>query len=67
LYDAGANTVTWPNVALASGKRRRYTVVAEVLPTAASPLTFAAACIDCPQLATQSSVTVGGWAHALGG
>jgi len=59
VYDAVANTVTWPDVALAGGKKRKYTVLTRVNPaTATNPLTFAAACPNCPALATASDVTV---------
>lgn len=58
VYDAQAKTLTWPDAPLAARRKRKYTVVAKVLPTAASPLVFQAACPHCPQLATQSSVTV---------
>ena len=59
VYDVVANTVTWPDVALAGGKKRKYTVVTRVNPaTVTNPLTFAAACPNCPALATASDVTV---------
>ena len=50
--------MTWPDVPLAGGRKRKYTVVAKVMPTAASLLVFAAACPNCPSLATESTVTV---------
>lgn len=58
VYDAGANTVTWPDVPLSGGRKRKYTVVAKVQPTAVTPLLFQAAGPSCPALATDSSVTV---------
>lgn len=60
VYDAEAHTVTWPDVPLAGGRKRKYTVVAKVLPTAVSPLVFAAGCPSCGTLTTESTVTVRG-------
>lgn len=57
-YDAQANTVTWADVPLAGGRKRRYTVWAKVLSTATTPLVFKAACPNCVVLATESSVNV---------
>ena len=58
VYDAAANTVTWPDVPLGARRKRKYAVYARVLPAAASPLVFQAACPNCPALAAQASVTV---------
>jgi hypothetical protein len=58
VYDAATHTVTWPDAPMAAGKQRKYTVWTKVKPTAASPLTYMAACRNYPQLATQSDVTV---------
>ncbi len=58
VYDAAANTVTWPDVSLGARRKRKYAVYARVLPAAASPLVFQAACPNCPALAAQASVTV---------
>lgn len=70
VYDPVENTLTWPDVPLVAGKKRKYTVWAKVLPSATSPLTFEAECPNCPDLNTQSDVTVraaqgrDGWLHA---
>lgn len=67
VHDAVANTVTWPDVPLSDGRKRKYTVAVKVLPAAVTPLVFQAACPcpNCPALATQSSVTVRGeWVDA---
>lgn len=59
VYDTTANTVTWPDVPLAGGKKRKYTVVVKVDPsTAVTPLVFQAACPNCPTVTTTSSVKV---------
>mgnify|MGYP000199637991 CR=1 FL=1 len=59
MYDMTANTVTWQDVPLAGGKKRKYTVVVKVDPsTAVTPLVFQVACPNCPVVTTTSSVTV---------
>lgn len=58
VYDAATNTVLFRDIPLAGGKKRKYVVTVKVLNTAVSPLVFQAACPFCPQLTTQSSVTV---------
>lgn len=58
VYDAASHIVTWPDMPLAVGKTRKYTVWTKLQPTAASPLTYQALCPNCPQLVTQSNVTV---------
>lgn len=40
VYDAQAHMVSWRNVPLAPGRKRKYEVLAKVLPTATSPLVF---------------------------
>lgn len=58
MYDAQAHTLTWADVPLAAGRKRKYSVKVEVLPTATGPLVFSAACPNCVALNTQSSVQV---------
>ena len=59
VFDAQAGTVSWPDAPLAGGQKRVYMVEVKVLPTAPNgPLTFKAACPNCPQLAAQNSVMV---------
>jgi hypothetical protein len=57
-YHANTHTVLFPNEPLAARRKRKYTVWVQVLPTAVSPLTFHSASLKCPQLLTQSAVTV---------
>jgi len=50
--------VTWPDVPMGGRRKRKYAVIVRVLPTAASPLVFQAACPNLPALAAQTNVTV---------
>ena len=65
VHDAQAHTVSWRNVPLASGRKRKYEVLTEVLSTATSPLVFQAVCPSTSALFTQSNVTVRAWVREM--